>query len=158
MNAPTARLGAALAGLAVLAGGLVLILLLAGTGATAAGAPRASAAAHAKPFKLPKVRHVFVIVLENEDYASTFGEPSADPYLARTLPSEGALLSEYFATGHESNDNYIALVSGQPPNPENQADCQLYDNLTAASEESDGVEAGIGCVYPANVANIGTPS
>jgi hypothetical protein len=154
MNAPTARLGAALAGLAALAG--CLLPLLAGTGATAAGAPRASAAARTKPFKLPEVRHVFVIVLENEDYASTFGEPSADPYLAQTLPSEGALLSEYFATGHESNDNYVALVSGQPPNPENQGDCQLYDNLTAPGEEADGVEAGIGCVYPANVQNIGT--
>ena len=116
----------------------------------------ASSAAHTKPFKLPKVRHIFVIVLENEDYASTFGEPSADPYLAQTLPSEGALLSEYFATGHESNDNYIALVSGQPPNPENQADCQLYENFTAPGEEADGVKSGIGCVYPANVATIGT--
>jgi phosphatidylinositol-3-phosphatase len=140
-------------GLAALAGGLALPFV--GQGATAVGAPSASAA-HAKPFKLPKVRHVFVIMLENEDYASTFGEPTADPYLAQTLPSEGALLSEYFAIGHESNDNYIALVSGQPPNPENQADCQLYDNLTAPSEEAGGVEAGIGCVYPANVENIGT--
>ncbi len=99
---------------------------------------------------------MFVIVLENEDYASTFGEPAADPYLAQTLPAKGALLSEYFATGHESNDNYIALVSGQPPNPANQADCQLFDNLLAPIAEPDGVESGVGCVYPASVANIGT--
>jgi hypothetical protein len=102
------------------------------------------------------VRHIFVIMLENEDYASTFGEPSADPYLAQTLPSEGALLEDYYAIGHESNDNYIALVSGQPPNPDNQGDCQDFDNFVNPSEEADGVEAGIGCVYPANVQNIGT--
>jgi phosphatidylinositol-3-phosphatase len=43
-------------------------------------------------FKLPPVRHVFVITLENQSYASTFGNPSADPYLAQVLPGAGALL------------------------------------------------------------------
>ena len=42
--------------------------------------------------KLPLVRHVFVIMMENEDYSATFGTPSADPYLATTLPADGALL------------------------------------------------------------------
>ena len=136
----------------LLAGALSLV-------ASASGSREHDARASAtrpKPFKLPKVGHVFVIMLENEDYATTFGEPAADPYLAQTLPSEGALLSEYFATGHESNDNYIALVSGQPPNPENQADCQIYDNFTAPITLSNGVVGGVGCVYPASVANIGT--
>jgi len=104
----------------------------------------------------PKVRHVFVIVLENQGYGATFGTPSADPYLAQTLPAEGALLENYFATGHESNDNYVSLVSGQPPNPENQSDCQSFDNFTGGSTRADGVEEGIGCVYPSNIANIGT--
>ncbi|HTU80310.1 MAG TPA: alkaline phosphatase family protein [Solirubrobacteraceae bacterium] len=124
----------------------------------AVGGTRALArrSARAKPFELPPVRHIFVIMEENEDYASTFGEPSADPYLAQALPSRGALLSEYFAIGHESNDNYVALVSGQPPNPENQADCQLYDNFLDPGTEADGVETGVGCVYPAAIANIGT--
>src|SRR5213594_3158627 len=60
---------------------------------------------------LPRVRHVFVIVLENQGYKATFGNPSADPYLAQTLTAQGALLKNYYATGHESNDNYISLVS-----------------------------------------------
>ncbi|MGO9557886.1 MAG: phosphoesterase, partial [Acidimicrobiales bacterium] len=47
-------------------------------------------------FKLPAVKHVWVIVLENEDYATTFGDPSADPYLAKTLPSKGVLLEDYY--------------------------------------------------------------
>jgi phosphatidylinositol-3-phosphatase len=107
-------------------------------------------------YRTPRVRHVFVIVLENEGYAATFGTPSADPYLAQTLPAQGALLEDYFATGHESNDNYISLVSGQPPNPENQADCQSFDNFTGGATRADGVEEGLGCVYPSNIANIGT--
>jgi phosphatidylinositol-3-phosphatase len=126
------------------AAGLAALML----GAGAAGAQAAQ--------RRVKIRHVFVIVLENEGYASTFGEPAADPYLAVTLPSQGALLENYYATGHESNDNYVSLVSGQPPNPQNQADCPMFDNFSGAIMLENGVEAGTGCVYPAEVANIGT--
>jgi hypothetical protein len=116
-----------------------------------ASAPSSQAATRA-----PAIHHVFVIVLENEGYASTFGNPSADPYLASTLPAKGALLENYYATGHESNDNYISLVSGQPPNVQNQADCPLFDNFVGALMLPSGVEAGTGCVYPAEVQNVGT--
>jgi hypothetical protein len=112
--------------------------------------------ARAEAFTPPKVRHVWVIVLENQGYAATFGNPSADPYLAQTLPSQGALLEQYFATGHASNDNYIALVAGQPPNPQNQADCPQFDNFTGAMMLSNGVESGTGCVYPGEVPNLGS--
>ncbi|HEY4426937.1 MAG TPA: alkaline phosphatase family protein [Solirubrobacteraceae bacterium] len=105
--------------------------------------------------RLPKVRHVWVIVLENQGYAATFGNPAADPYLAQVLPSQGALLESYYATGHASNDNYISLVSGQPPNAQNQADCPNFDDFTGAVMLSNGVETGTGCVYPKEVANIG---
>jgi hypothetical protein len=98
---------------------------------------------------------VWVIVLENEDYAHTFGSPSADPYLARTLPSRGALLTQYYGTGHESNDNYISMISGQPPNPDTQSDCQIYSDFNGAAV-SDGIEQGVGCVYPKSVATIAT--
>jgi hypothetical protein len=107
-------------------------------------------------YKPPRVKHVWVIVLENEGYAATFGNPSADPYLAQTLPSQGVLLENYFATGHASNDNYVSLVSGQPPNPDNQGDCPTFSDFTGASMMSNGVEAGVGCVYPAEVQNIGS--
>ncbi|HEY2180838.1 MAG TPA: alkaline phosphatase family protein [Solirubrobacteraceae bacterium] len=120
----------------------------------AAGATGAQAAT-STAFKLPPVRHVFVIVLENQGYAATFGNPTADPYLAQTLPAEGALLENYYATGHESNDNYVSLISGQPPNAQNQADCPRFDNFTGALMLESGVEAGSGCVYPAEVPTIG---
>jgi phosphatidylinositol-3-phosphatase len=123
----------------------------AGVFAALLAAPGAGAAT-----RLPKVRHVFVIVLENQGYAATFGNPGADPYLAQTLPAQGALLENYYATGHESNDNYISLVSGQPPNAQNQADCPQFDDFTGALMLSNGVEAGTGCVYPAEVPNVGT--
>ena len=156
-----ARAGVVAAALAV------ALIALAGTYSASGTSPRPSSAAasrpapaapaaRTRPFKLPRVRHVFVIVLENENYASTFGEPSADPYLAQTLPAEGALLEDYYGTGHESNDNYISLVSGQPPNPDNQGDCQDFDEFPLSQVNSEGVEQGVGCVYPEAVQNIGT--
>ena len=51
---------------------------------------------------LRTIRHVWVIDLENQGYAQTFGNPSADPYLAATLPRMGALLENYYAIGHNS--------------------------------------------------------
>ncbi len=129
-----------------------LFLSLVGAGAlTLVGLPTGSATAA----PLPAIKHVFVIVLENESSSSTFGNPSADPYLATTLTSEGAYLPNYYATGHESNDNYVSLVSGQPPNPLNQTDCINYGNFVNLLTLS-GVDEGVGCVYPAVTQNIGT--
>ena len=64
------------------------------------------------PPGLSAVRHVWVIELENQGYAQSFGTPASDPYLAKTLPRMGALLENYYAIGHASADNYIAQVSG----------------------------------------------
>ena len=103
----------------------------------------------------PPIKHVFVIVLENESYASTFGDPAADPYLAHTLPSKGALLTQYYGTGHESNDNYISMISGQGPNPQNQGDCQVYDDFVGTGPSAvDGQAVGQGCVFPQSVQTI----
>src|SRR4051812_40465683 len=75
---------------------------------------------------LPPVKHVWIVVLENKDFQTTFAQDSPAPYLAKTLPSQGELLTHYFGIGHESLDNYITMVSGQPPNPVTQADCQIF--------------------------------
>ena len=116
----------------------------------------AAGASSAQARGLPRVRHIFVIVLENQSYAKTFGNPAADPYLAETLPSQGALLENYYATAHESNANYIAMVSGQPPNPDNQGDCLFFSDFVEGVTLEEGIPAGVGCVYPASVANFGT--
>jgi phosphatidylinositol-3-phosphatase len=105
---------------------------------------------------LPGIGHVFVIVLENQGYSATFGDPLADPYLAQTLPSKGALLTQYYGIGHESNDNYVAMVSGQAPNPQNQGDCQIYDDFVGTGPTAlDGQAVGTGCVFPSNVQTVG---
>jgi len=107
--------------------------------------------------KLPLIRHVFVIMLENEGYDATFGNPAADPYLATTLPSEGALLSNYYGVGHFSNDNYVGFISGQPPTADNQIDCigsGFVDFPSGDGLDANGIQQGNGCVYPADVPTL----
>lgn len=109
------------------------------------------AAAHAAP---PPIKHVWVIVLENKDYSDTFGPQSKAPYLSKTLVSEGQLLPQYHGTAHESLPNYIAMVSGQSPNPQTQADCQFFTEFVPGTMGADGQAVGQGCVYPAAVKTV----
>jgi phosphatidylinositol-3-phosphatase len=116
----------------------------------AAAAWASGAAAAPKAAAPPHPRHVFLILLENQAYESTFGAASAAPYLAHTLPAQGALLTQYYAIGHNSLPNYIALVSGQPPTAATQADCPRYRDfdLRASALDAQGEALGEGCVYP----------
>jgi phosphatidylinositol-3-phosphatase len=88
--------------------------------ASCLGATSPANAAH------PPIKHVFTIVLENQELSVTFG-PTGQllwPYLARTLPLQGAFVPNYYGIGHNSLDNYIAMISGQSPNPATQDDCE----------------------------------
>ncbi len=114
------------------------------------GAPAAAQKAQTPP----PVRHVFLIVLENQSYDVTFGADSRAPYLARTLVGQGALLRQYYGTGHASLDNYISMVSGIAPNPATQTDCQRYVEFEQTGTAPDGQPIGRGCVYPAPVKTI----
>lgn len=90
---------------------------------------------------LPPIRHVFVIVLERTNA----------PYLSRTLRPRGALLENYYAIGHSGLVNYIAMVSGQAPNPWTQRNCRNVDELHLyghAGLDAHGQALGAGCIYP----------
>ena len=127
--------------------GLICALLT----ALAAGAIPSTASA-----QIPAVRHVFVIVLENQSYAITFGQNSPAPYLAHNLVAQGALLSNYYGVGHASLDNYIAMISGQPPNEDTQRDCGVFNEfvLRASALDGEGRAVGHGCIYPAMVKTL----
>jgi phosphatidylinositol-3-phosphatase len=103
----------------------------------------------------PPIKHVWIVALENKGYTTTFGPGSAAPYLSQTLTAKGELLTQYYGIGHESLDNYIALVSGQAPNPVTQGDCPFYENFTPGTPApSDGQVIGQGCVYPTAVKTV----
>jgi phosphatidylinositol-3-phosphatase len=124
-----------------------VLATLAGLAALLAAAPAAGAA-------LPPVKHVWVVVLENTNYDEAFGANSPAPYLSTTLRSQGQLLTQYYGTAHNSHPNYVAMVSGQAPNVQSQADCQFYTDFEPGVIGSDGQAIGQGCVYPANVKSV----
>jgi hypothetical protein len=103
------------------------------------------------------IRHVFVIVLENESSESTYLH-NPHPYLGKVLQQQGTLLTNYYATGHVSLDNYLAMISGQAPNLMTSSDCQLdlnFNTTTApATLNASGQAVGVGCVYPSNVKTL----
>jgi phosphatidylinositol-3-phosphatase len=120
--------------------------------ALVAGSPLAAAPATA----LPPIRHVFVLVLENQSFERAFDPRSPAPYLARVLPAQGALLTQYYAIGHASLPNYVAMVSGQAPNEQTQLDCPEFTDFlpTAAGPDAHGQLPGAGCVYPRAVQTL----
>jgi phosphatidylinositol-3-phosphatase len=103
------------------------------------------------------IGHVFVIVLENKSFEELYGSGGSS-YLATSLEPQGTLLTQYYGIGHESNPNYLAMISGQGPNPQTQADCQNFDDFLPSPAVFDprgnGQAVGTGCIYPSNVLTL----
>jgi hypothetical protein len=138
-----------ISGLRYVAGSLLLVTMLAACsgGSQAPVAPQQATES--------TVRHVFVIMLENKSYSETFGAGSTAPYLAQTLVAQGALLQNYYGTGHVSLDNYISFLSGQSPTVQTDNDCTTgFDNITPATITTNNQVQGTGCVYPASVTTL----
>jgi phosphatidylinositol-3-phosphatase len=133
---PPARLAKWGASIFAIVGFSVILLVAAGAAQTA-----------------PKVGHIFVIPLENEGYQITFGRKSSAVFL-KSLARQGALLQNYYGIGHNSLDNYIAMISGQAPNPITQSDCQSFVDFVSTGTDKDGQALGTGCVYPSNIPTI----
>ncbi len=98
--------------------------------------------------------HVFVINLENQGYDRVFGKGSAAPYLSGTLRSQGVLLTQYYGIAHDSLPNYLAQISGQPPNDSTTHDCHTFSAFVPTGSDSQGRLTGDGCVYPASVPTL----
>ncbi len=109
------------------------------------------------------IKHVFVIVLENKTFSNTFGSSTQDPYLQKTLVPKGALLTQYYGTGHVSLDNYISMISGQSPTPDTDNDCLPgftgtvgnFNDVKQTGTTPDGqVIATGGCIYAKHVRTL----
>lgn len=113
-----------------------------------------SVSAQARRAAMPRIRHVFVIVLENQGFDTTFNANSRAPYLADTLRMAGAFLRQYHGIAHYSLPNYLAMISGVAPTPKTQIDCPHFDDFVETGIAPDGQPVGDGCVYPAHVSTI----
>jgi hypothetical protein len=119
-----------------------------------------------------KIKHVWLIILENKSYDATFTGLNNNTYLWKTLPAQGVLLKNYYGTGHFSLDNYVSMVSGQATQPDTQADCPYYDSFAGSVDTTGSLKtnpnygqlgsaagpnaaAGSnGCVYPSSVPTL----
>lgn len=115
----------------------------------------ATGTSHSRHAPVPApVRHVFVIMLENKGFDTTFGPATLAPYFADTLARQGAFLRQYYGTGHVSLDNYIAIISGLAPTRQTQIDCPSFIDFVQTGTAPDGQPIGAGCVYPSRVKTI----
>src|SRR5277367_3983193 len=105
------------------------------------------------PAAMPRIGHVFILMLENEGYERTFGPQSQATYLNH-LAARGALLMNYYATSHFSLGNYITLISGQAANAATENDCPRFEEFIQTGMAADGQAIGAGCVYPANIPTV----
>jgi hypothetical protein len=60
---------------------------------------------------VPRFNHVFLIIGENTTYDHL--NSTNAPYLMNTIRSQAAWLTQYYAATHWSQANYVALISGQ---------------------------------------------
>ncbi len=121
----------------------------------ATGAPKATAPAGGPaPNGLPAVKHVFEIVLSEHGFNEAFGSSSTATYLAKTLPSQGELLSNYYAVAGGALANEIALISGQGPTPQTVANCPTFADIAPGNLGAEGQVTGTGCVYPSSTLTL----
>ena len=132
--------------------------------ATAANTAKSATATTATV--LPPIKHIWYIIMENKSFDATFSGLNNNTYLWKTLPSEGTLLTNYYGTGHYSQDNYTALVAGQAPLYDQQLDSPMYKDA-AGSVITDKTDPNYGqfkaagdpytlqgSVYPSSVTTI----
>ena len=64
------------------------------------------------PGGIPRLDHVFVIMMENHGYQQVIDNPN-EPYLNSLISNKKVnLATNYFAVGHPSLTNYLEIVGG----------------------------------------------
>ncbi len=104
--------------------------------------------------KPPSIKHVFVVMLADQGYQTTFGPGSTSSYFSKTLRGEGEVLPNYYGVASGELANTIALVSGQGPTQQTEANCPDYTDITPGTTGADGQVLGSGCVYPASTPTL----
>ncbi|MEY2570285.1 MAG: phosphatidylinositol-3-phosphatase [Acidimicrobiaceae bacterium] len=99
------------------------LLLAAAALALIAAFTPAVAQAQSTPGGVPPVKHVFILILENEGAETSFGANPGSSYLAVDLRAQGNLLEQYYGTSHNSLGNYLTMISGLPTTVLSQLDC-----------------------------------
>jgi hypothetical protein len=100
--------------------------------------------------RVPRFDHVFLIMMENTDYAQLMGDVRDAPFM-NSLAARGVVLANYQAIYHPSDENYLAIAGGDAfvshgiyyPNIHVAAG-NLGDRLEAAGKSWREYEEGMG--------------
>src|SRR5437773_12398848 len=113
---------------------LPLVLLIAAAGGSI---PRAYLPMIFVPASnVPSFSHVFIIIMENQEYDQIIGDPAA-PYF-NSLAQQYGLATSYYAIRHPSLPNYIALTSGDTYSITN--DCtNCFRDVPNIADQIEGV-------------------
>jgi hypothetical protein len=104
--------------------------------------------------QLPAIKHVFVVMLSDQPYATAFGPASEAHYLTGTLEKQGTMLERYYGVAQAGLAGTIGLLSGQGPTEATTANCPTYANVAATGAGPDGQVLGQGCVYPSSTGTL----
>jgi len=97
------------AGLALLLACVLAAFAFGALGATVSSSAHGPATA-ASTQPIPAFKHIFVIVMENEDYAEVVGRDKA-PYMSG-LAKQYGIAANFYGIRHPSLPNYLALTGG----------------------------------------------
>ena len=101
---------------------------------------------------VPAFDHVFVIMMENTDYAQVIGDTTNAPYI-NSLANQGVLLVNHSGVYHPSDENYLAIAGGDTF----VKGAIYYPNIhVTASSIADEIEAK-GKTWKAYEQGMGTP-
>ena len=145
-------------------------LLLGGSGARCVGGSHGRRLARAAPgprsappsapalADAPPIRHVFMIVLENESASTTFGAGSPAPYLSDHAARRGRLSAQLLRD--RAREQRQLHRDDQRPGAERAEPGRLpvLRQLQPADDRRLGQAEGTGCVYPADVPTIAEPA
>jgi hypothetical protein len=90
----------------------------------------------------PAIKHVFEIVLENEESSAIYAADAA-PYF-NSLAAQAVKLNAMYGAGHASLDNYMAMFSGNEPNPNTELDCSAAAPGCAVPADQHGMPTNLG--------------
>lgn len=119
--------------------------------------PVTAATLQAPASSVPAFDHVFVVMMENTDYAQVIGDTTDAPFI-NSLASQGTLLDNYSGVYHPSDENYLAIAGGNTfvqgavyyPNIHVTAQ-NIADELEAKGKSWKAYEQGMGT--PCNTSN-----
>jgi hypothetical protein len=130
-------------------------------GLTALLANSAWAAEGPNPTGIPRLDHVFVIMMENHGYSQIIDNPNA-PYINKLAKQEN-LATKYFAIAHPSLTNYLEIVGGSnfgihTDNYPDWHNANCKPNLRTGITATDNPPTGVICPISGSGVDAATPA